>query len=305
MLRMFKKTNQLKDSVMSTQILIKGKADIEILKTCINIAKDLENKLSAYKEDSFISLINKNAGKKPISCPPEVIEVLKIAVKIAQETEGRFDPTVGALTQKTYGFGTKKEKIPEEKEILEKKRLVNYKEIEIKDNKIFLKKKGMALDLGGIGKGFACEKIIEYLHKKGIPNALVSIGGEICCYGKHWNIGIKHPREDRFIAVITTKEGKTTISTSGDYERFIDSMDYHHILDTKTGKQNNFYSSVTLVSEGFKGARLDAYATAIFNSSTINPFIKKDFDMMYIQKENNNITITEGFLSKVEKLVMF
>jgi len=305
MFGIFSKERALKDSVMSTQILIKAKASEDMLKEALSIASELENLLSAYKENSYISQINKNAGVSPVKCPDVVVEVVKLAVEVAEKTSGVFDPTIGVLTQKTYGFGTGNEKLPDEKTLKEKKKLVDYRQIEISGNEILLKKRGMALDLGGIGKGFASQKITEYFYSKSVDYALVSIGGEICCYGKNWKIGINHPREKRFLAVLTTKKSKTTVSTSGDYERYIKNYQNHHILNPQTGRQNHTFSSLTLVSEGFNGAYLDAYATALFNDEKLLENTKLDFDIIGVYNKDSSIKITGELLNKVEQCVFF
>lgn len=301
MFGLFKKINEVRDKVMSTEILIKAEADNKLLQECIEIAKDFEEKLSAYKESSFISQINRMAGQEPVHCPELVIDVIKQALQVAQETDGLYDPTIGVLTQKTYGFGTGKEKVPKEEELRKKKELVNYKNVEVYKSAVFLAKEGMALDLGGIGKGYASNLIAKYLYDKGIECALVSIGGEICCYGKNWNIAVRHPRRNKPLAVMTTKKEKTTISTSGDYERYIKSYDNHHILNTKTGKQSLYYAEITLVDIGFKGGLLDAYTTALFNVENIFDFVeKKSFEALAVKRKSNHIFMSSYFCDKLE-----
>lgn len=301
---LFKRINEIRDSVMSTEILIKAKTDKDTLNECVKIAKDFEENLSAYKETSYISKINEMAGKQPVYCPPMVVDVIKQALEVARETNGLYDPTIGVLTQKAYGFGTDREKLPNYEELQKKIRLVNYKDVEISSNSVFLKKEGMALDLGGIGKGYASSLIAKYLYDKGVETALVSIGGEICCYGNNWKIAIQHPRKNKFLAIITTKKEKTTISTSGDYERFIKSLDNHHILNAKTGKQSQFYSSLTLIDLGFIGGKLDAYTTAMFNMENFLKISKNlGFGSLAIKKTTPHIIMSSNFCDKLESIV--
>lgn len=273
----------LKATVMSTELFIKARASKALLLEAYEIAKKIEEKFSAYKKESLINKINENAGVAPVACDDETLFLIKEALKIAKITDGKFDPTIGALSQGAYGFGTKNPKIPLEKDLKKDKNLVNFKEIEIEGKSVFLKKKGMRLDLGGIGKGYAAEKIINFFIDKKASFALVSVGGEICCYGKEYKIGIKNPFKEGNIATITTTKNPTTITTSGDYERYIDSIKYHHILDSKSGVSNNFYSSMTLIKDGFFGSELDAFATAIFNT--------KPQELEKISKEQEMATI--------------
>lgn len=273
----------LRATLMSTELFIKAKASKSTLLEAFKIAKDIEEKFSAYKKQSIIFKINENAGIKPVVCDDETIFLINESLKIAKITDAKFDPTIGALSQGAYGFGTKNPKIPSQKEISLAKELVDFKEIEILSDSVFLKKKGMRLDLGGIGKGYTAEKIINFFMDEKVSSALVSVGGEICCYGKEYKIGIKNPFSSGTIATITTTKNPTTITTSGDYERYIDSIKYHHILDSKNGVSNHFYSSVTLIKDGFFGSELDALATAIFNT--------KPQELEKISKEQEMATI--------------
>jgi len=301
MFSLFKKVKTLRSNVMSTSILIKANVDKKILKECLALAVDLEEKLSVYKPNSYISKVNKLAGLEAVECPSEVIEVVKLAKQVATETDGKFDPTIGVLTQGIYKFGYPEENLPEISSLIKAKENVNYKDIEVSSNYIFLKKRGMAIDLGGIGKGYASEKLALFLKEKGASCGLVSIGGEICCFGKPWNVAIKHPRKNSFLSVITTKDIDTTISTSGDYERYIKSTDYHHIIDTKTGRQNNYYSSITLISSGLQGGRLDAMATALFNTPSV--FTKKwDFGILLADKNAQTVSLNTEIFTYVDNL---
>ena len=265
MLGIFKTLNVLKDNVMSTEIIIKADVGRGILEECLKFAREVERKLSAYLPDSYVSKINRSAGKDMVYCPDDVLEVIKMSLEIARRTNGLYDPTVGVLTQGLYGFGTKYEKIPQEKELENLKRLVNYRKVKVSGRFVFLEEEGMKLDLGGIAKGWTAQRIAEMLMSAGAQKALVSVGGEVCCFGKRWKIALKNP-EGEILAVIETKEKETTITTSGTYERYIKEERNHHILNPRKGKQELNYRSLTLIENGFLGAVLDALATAYFNA---------------------------------------
>jgi len=262
--KFFQKVRTYETEVMSSHLLIKAKASDKLLEQAAQISHDIETKLSAYQETSEVCRINKNAGKHRVKCSDLTIDILKISLEVAEATNGKFDPSIGVLTQKGYGFGTNKEKLLTK---AEKKRLqsfVNYKDIDINDEGVFLKKEGMALDLGGIGKGYAADKIISFLKEKGVPSALVSVGGEIHVYGKVWHIGIQHPRENRLHAQVTTTSKDTLLTSSGDYERFIKDPSHHHILNPSNAESANKFSSLTLISNTVDAGRMDAFNTALF-----------------------------------------
>jgi len=256
----------LKATVMTTELLINADVSKKILYECLEIATNFEKKYSAYQENSLLSQINRASGVKSVVCTPQEIEIFQKALEIAKLSDGKFDPTIGALTQGLYGFGMKDSKMPSESQLQTRKKLVSYKFIEINKSEIYLKHKGMQLDLGAIGKGYVADKIIEHLIDRGASKALVCVGGEICTFGKKYKIAIRDPFSHNNISLVTTSKTPLTLSTSGDYERFIGSRKNHHILDTQSAKQQHFYSSVTLLKNGIDATTLDAIATIVFNS---------------------------------------
>ena len=129
-----------------------------------------------------------------------------------------------------------------------------------------LRRKGMRLGVGAIGKGCALDRASEILTSAGIANFMLFAGGQVQVKGKRgsrfWRIGIRHPRRSGYFGVLEVKTG--AISTSGDYEKaFIeDGKRWHHILDLKTGLPVKHTTSVTVISS--KGIYADALSTAIF-----------------------------------------
>lgn len=270
MIGIFRKFREIRGTAMSTEVLIKADIEAEVLQDAMDLIHYIESLLSAYRNDSYICKINNYAGISPVKCPPLVVEVVEKALSIAELTNGYFDPTVGSLTHGLYGFGTSEEKLPSEDEVSRAKELVNYKNVRVSGNTIFLEKEGMRLDLGGVAKGWTAQKVAEFLINMGATKVMVNIGGEICTYGKNWRIAVKKDSGENYLGIIETIRDKTTISTSGRYERFIADVNKHHILNPKKGSQENYYSSITLVGKGFCGAELDALATACFNMEIEN-----------------------------------
>jgi len=265
--KLFQKLRTYETEVMSSHLLIKAKAPEQLLLDAADIAHDIEAKLSAYKDSSELSRINKNAGKHPVKCSALTLDIIKIALEVSEATQGVFDITVGCLTQKGYGFGTDKERLLNRSQRKQLQSFVNYKNVEVSEENVYLKKEGMALDLGGIGKGYAADKIISFLKSKGVKAALVSVGGEIFTYGKVWHVGVQHPRINRLHAQITTTSKDTLVTSSGDYERYIQDPNHHHILQPSNAQSANLYSSLTLVSNTLDAARMDAFNTALFQMS--------------------------------------
>jgi len=230
----------------------------------------IENLLSCEKDSSEISAINRASGYHPVKVSEETLEMVKRAQAYCKKYNGVFDITIGPLSD-LWGFSSDKEIIlPNDKTIKSLDKLVNYKYLEIneKDTTIFLKKKGMSIDLGGIAKGYAIDRGSEVLKKWGITNFILNAGGDIYVSGVKdketlWKVGIKHPRKTNdLVAEFNLKD--YAVATSGDYERFkiINGIRYHHILNPATGYPGRLSQSSTVLAPTAEEA--DATATYVF-----------------------------------------
>jgi thiamine biosynthesis lipoprotein len=123
------------------------------------------------------------------------------------------------------------------------------------------------LDLGGIAKGAAVDRIVGQLQRQGVTPALINAGGDLRVIGerrdRRWRVGIQSPRSDDLIGVVDLESGEAAF-TSGDYERYyeLDGERMHHILDPRTGYPVNHTQAVTVI--GADGTIADAAATAVF-----------------------------------------
>lgn len=227
--------------------------------------KELDELLSDYDPASEVSEISRMAGKAPVKASPDTIDVLKEAVYVSGETDGAFDPTIGALTIGVYRFGRDGGRVPGDEEIAKAKSLVDYRDLKIEGDKVYLERKGMMLDLGGIGKGYAVEAAVRTLKRRGIKKGMVSLSGDIKVFGDDVEMGIRDPNGEGTIASFHTGAAELAISTSGGYERVIDpgGKAYHHLLVPSTGKPGRDFLSVTVILDG-DSALADAYATALF-----------------------------------------
>ena len=280
----------LKANVMSTTLHIRAYVSKNVLLQAYKLAKDFEDRYSAYKENSFLNEINKAAGKRRVKCSSADIELFKICIEASEKSEGEFDITMGALSHGAYHFGFSNQSIASKEFIQIQKELVDYRFIDLDDESIFLSKVGMRIDLGGIGKGYVAKKIALFLKECGAKKALVDVGGEIVCFGKSYTIAIKDPFSEGNLAYIKTSKENTSISTSGDYERFIDSPQNNHILNKKSGGSSSFYSSMSVIQNGFNIDMLDAYATAMFNkdSEYVKTFCENSgFAVISVDKKTN------------------
>lgn len=229
----------------------------------------LEALFSRTRPESEVSEVNRQAGILSVSVGAEVFHVAEQAYAYARISDGAFDPTIAPLID-LWGFLDHNYRVPGTAEILETLPLVDYTRLELvrEEQSLFLPEENMGLELGGIAKGFIVDRILDLLKAAGIEHAFVNAGGDIGMIGSRpdgekWRIGIRNPREEeRIIAVLPAAAG--SIVTSGDYERAFteDGINYHHILDPKTGLPARELISVTIVAG--EAVEADAISTAVF-----------------------------------------
>lgn len=203
---------------------------------------ELDSEISRYTDGSYIDMINDSAGISPVQVPDEIYSLIESTVVMAEETEGLFNPAIGPLTA-LWGIGTEDARIPSDDEIAAVLPLLDWRSIILDDEErsVFLKEKGMSLDLGAVGKGWAADMVQGYLESFSIEHAIVNLGGNILLVGgkedgSGWNVGIKDPENTSSVFMRLSIEDGTVI-TSGGYQRYIekDGVIYHHILDSRTG----------------------------------------------------------------------
>jgi len=232
----------------------------------------IEERMSANRDDTQIAAINQSAGKEAVKVTEDTLGVIQKSIAYARLTGGVFDPSVGPLV-KLWNIGTDYAKVPSNKEIKEKIALIDYNDIELDEAKktVFLRKPGMSLDLGAIAKGYAADEVTKILASHRVKAAVVDLGGNVMVYGQKkdgspWRVGVQDPVSDRgeYLGLVSGKA--MTVVTSGIYERFFieNNVRYHHILDPKTGfPSDTGLVSVTIIAASSIDA--DALSTSIFS----------------------------------------
>jgi len=203
----------------------------------------LDQMLSNYKPESELSEINRYAGEHPVAVTQEMFDLLAACVEYSRESEGAFDITVGPL-MKVWGFYKGTGRLPHRAEILSAMDRVGYRNIvlDATQRTVRFAKEGTELDPGGIGKGYAVDRMVEVLKQYGVQTALVSASGS-SIYGlgappgeKGWKVEIRDPKnEKKSVAEVYLKD--ESMSTSGNYEKFFraEGRIYSHIMDPRTG----------------------------------------------------------------------
>jgi len=224
---------------------------------------------------SGVAAINRRAGVEPVKTRADLLDVLEKALHYAELSGGAFDPTVGPLV-KLWGIGTDNQRIPADNEIAAALELVNWRDLIIDRGAgtAFLRREGMAVDLGAIAKGYAADEAARIAAEGGVKRAVIDLGGNISVLGWRgqqgkdplpWRIGVQNPLEGRGAYIGVLEVHDASVVTSGVYERYFESdgIRYHHILSTENGRPvDNGLLSVTIVTK--KSTEADALSTAVF-----------------------------------------
>lgn len=294
------------DTIMNIKVWAKTQNEAKnILSNAQQQINSLNNLLSRQVFTSEISKLN-NANGEPTSIEENTYKALKLAYELAQFTNGAFDPTTAVLSD-LWGIGSENPKIPTQSEIDQALKKTGYQNIIFLENNQIQLLNGVQIDLGGIGKGYATDYVLNNLNTP----VLANLGGNIGIIGENpnskdgfWNIGLANPdNNNSYIASVKIKN--TSIVTSGDYERYFEKngIRYHHIFDTKTGYPvQNELRAVTVIDK--VSSRADALTTALFVmglENGINFCKKNDITALFITNNKKiyttkkvDISLNEG-----------
>jgi thiamine biosynthesis lipoprotein len=230
----------------------------------------LDALLSVWKPGSDVLRINAGAGRAPAVVGRDTIEVLLAARQLNQWTSGKFDVTFGALADVWKFDHDTDERLPTDAEIAARIPLLDYRQVVIDEtaSSVFITRPGMRIHLGGIGKGYAVDRVSDVLRRHGFQHFMVQFGGDLYVAGQpgsdSWRLGISDPRGPRGDSFATVELRDATLSTSGDYERFFikDGQRYHHLLDPDTGQPARGCRSVSIVAR--TATMADGLSTGVF-----------------------------------------
>lgn len=290
------RTETMLHTVVQIQVYHEGVESV--IEEAVDYMTRMEALLSTNLEGSDIYNINQNAGIEPVEVDKESFEMIERAIEIAEESDGLFDISIGSLTN-LWQIGSEFARVPSEDEITEAVSKIDYRKIKLDSEKqtVYLEEEGMALELGGISKGFIGSGIAEIFQENDITTAIINLGGNVVVMGtspaypdEGWNVGVQDPDDSRGDIVGTQRVKQAAIVTSGIYERYleVDGIKYHHIMDPRTGYPlDNEVSGVTVFAP--TSADGDAYSTALFLIGIEEgiAFIdaKEGFEVAYIDKD--------------------
>ena len=253
------------------QITLFDRANERVYQNVFARIREIENLMSVNIPGSDVSRVNAAAGIEPVQVREDVYAVIERALYFAEISGGAFDPSVGLLVS-LWGIGGDNPRVPKREEIDEALSLTNWRDIELDPvtRSVFLKRRGMALDLGAIAKGYAADEVAVIIKKSGIERAIIDLGGNIVILGENkdkrpWRVGIQNPLEKHGVYMGVLQITEQTVVTSALNERFFeeDGRRYHHILSTSDGyPAENGLLSVTIIAHNSMDA--DAISTTVF-----------------------------------------
>ncbi|MBC8151399.1 MAG: FAD:protein FMN transferase [Bacteroidetes bacterium] len=233
----------------------------------IDEIRRIEAVLTEFSETSQTARINRQAGVEPVVVDAEVYGLLGRCLQLSRLSQGAFDVSAGAL-KPLYNFKRGLAGFPERAVLNTVRQRVGYQHIDLlPDNRVFLRKKGMRIGFGAIGKGYAADCARALLEARGVKHGVINASGDLTAWGAQpdgsaWKIGIADPgRPDRVIRWLPLRNA--SVATSGNYEQFFDhnGVRYAHILDPRSGLPTRYLKSVTVINPSAELS--DALATVV------------------------------------------
>jgi FAD:protein FMN transferase len=224
-------------------LTIKDHATDAAFNACFTRIEQVLNRLNMHKPDSEISAVNRAAGAAAVQVSDDFLEATREALRLAELTDGRFDPTVGPLVR-LWGIGSDAAHVPDPADIRAALKLIGWRGVVVdeREKTVRLERAGMTLDYGALLKGWAAVQGGRVLSARGVRSAIMDLGGSILALGSQpggapWRIGLQTPGAPRGtpLAIVLCRD--EVINTSGAYEQFLIAKGrrYQHILDPHTG----------------------------------------------------------------------
>lgn len=229
----------------------------------------IERLISSWDASSETSKIIENAGVNPVKASKELFNLIERSIRISKITNGAFDISYASM-DRIWKFDGSMTKMPTKEAIQKSISKVGFQNIILDKTKqtVFLKKKGMKIGFGAIGKGYAADKAKQLLLEKGVSGGIINASGDLTTWGKQadgkpWTIGITNPLNENKVFSWFPLNNQAVV-TSGNYEKYVEleGKRYSHIIDPRTGYPSSGLVSVTVFAP--KAELADALATSIF-----------------------------------------
>ncbi|WP_445619501.1 FAD:protein FMN transferase [Kushneria sp. Sum13] len=246
-----------------------GNIEADLTRVLTKIDQDI----STYRDDSWISRFNDNRSTDWQAAPPDVIHLLQIARRVNEQSKGCYDPTVAPLFR-LWGFQDENFQVPSDESIREAMTHIGLEHLELDASAGKIRKTipELSIDLSSMGEGFSVDRIAAMLESHGIHDYLAELGGDMRIRGakpddEPWRVGIETPspgeRRAGHIVTVNDRQG-LSLNTSGTYRRYFDDSGhaYGHIIDPRSGHPAT-HDLVSATVFGTEAAVSDAWATTM------------------------------------------
>lgn len=259
--------------------------------------RNLDQLLSNYRPESEWSQINRYASDRPVKVSAELFQLLQACLEYSRQSEGAFDITVGPL-MKVWGFYKGSGHLPHRAEVRGALDHIGYQYVQLDPagQTVRFLRSGMNIDPGGVGKGYAVDKMVEILKQAGIESALVAASGS-SIYAlaappdepRGWKITIRDPKDQNKSAAEIYLRNQS-MSTSGSYEKFFraEGRIYAHIMDPRTGFPAPGMLSVSVISPRTLDSEVWAKPYFILGRSWAAKHKPRDFRVFMCEDRSDN-----------------
>lgn len=260
--------------------------------------REIESALSLHLSQSEIAAINENAGVQPVEVSQRTFDLLQRAKELSEQSDGAFDITIAPVVE-LWGITSDHPHVPTDEELAQDMALMGLEDLVLDEEACtaYLTRPGMAIDLGGIAKGWTADQLREYARELGAERGYVSLGGNLMIIGERpdgdpFKFGLRDPQGDAstYLGTVTLEDGYT-MATTGGYERYFeeDGIRYHHVLDPRTGyPADSDLLSVAVISKD--GTLADYLSTTLFVQGLEAAKAaagSEDYALVMVDQENN------------------
>ena len=241
-----------------------------------DLIQKIEDSLSTYDQKATLAKLNRTHS---IPFDHYLAEAITLSKEYYTETDSYFDITIGSISKKLYHFGEEKTYSPTQDALKNAK--LNIDGVHIA-SKTIKSDEGIVVDLGGMGKGYAVDKVAAYLTEKHISRGIIALSGDIQCLHR-CELFLQSPFSESTFVKVTAKIPNLSTSTSGTYRRYATKKSEHHLINPKTATQGKAFVSVSLFTKA-DNSKIDAYATAVsvMPKEEALSFLKKHKELGYV-----------------------
>ena len=240
---------------------------VAVAQAALDEADRLEAVMTIFRESSELSQLNRSAHARPFVAGPELFSLLEECATLAGATGGAFDITSTSLSR-CWGFLRREGRLPPAEDIAAARELAGMHLVDLDPaaRTVSFRRRGVSLNLGAIGKGFALDRLGVWLRRRGVRQTLLSAGSSsVLALGgeRHpWEIDLHSMTTRERLARVRVTNG--AVGTSGAGEQFfeVDGVRYGHVIDPRTGWPAAGVLSASVIAQ--RAAEADALSTAFF-----------------------------------------